>query len=309
MAITEATIRMAHLYPELIPDTWAGVIAAASEAVPPILDLRRFSPLFLRLSDIAVARSDTEELRIFADKTRAAIVAGSLIGNPAAALGGIAPSNFNILATEKLYYNLYSTPGGPVFSSYYGVWAWQPTVADKLLAGNSLTPQERLLDEELGISKTVEKGLLPLPIALQIEREYQILEEMTYGHIFTVTALPGLTVSTLHPRSGEFLVLTKIACDPSVTVFLTIDRDDDAGYRTTLNTLPLSLDFDLKCFIPALKEIRMNLFSIAPPEANFNIRYTVLRCKMNNIMRARWNLVSPDELPGDVYKKVKGGIL
>ncbi|MBA7680790.1 hypothetical protein ES703_89111 [subsurface metagenome] len=227
-------------------------------------------------------------------------------------MGGIAPSNFNVLATEKLYYNLYSTPGvifPALFSTYYGVWAWQPTVADKLLAGNTLTPEERRIDEELGISKTVEKGLLPLPIPLQIEREYQILEEMTYGHMFTVTALPGLTVSTLHPRADEFLVLTKIACDPNATVLLTIDRDDDAGYRTTLNTFPLSLDFDLKCFIPALKEIRMNLFSTAPPVANFNIRYTVLRCRMNNIMRARWNLVTPDELPGDVYQKVKGGVL
>jgi len=307
--ITEATIRMAHLYPELIPDTWVGAIAATSEAVPPILDLRRFSPLFLRLCDIAVARTPTEELRILADSTRAAIAAGSLIGNPNAALGGIAPSNFNILATEKLYYNLYSTPGGPAFTSYYGVWAWSPTVADKLIAGKTLTPAESRINEDLGISKTVEKGLLPLPISLQIEREYQIIEEMSYGHVFTVTALPGITVSTLHPRPDEFLVLTKITCDPSVTVFLTIDRDDDAGYRTTLNTLPLSLDFDLKCFIPALKELRMNLFSAAPPEANFNIRYTVLRCKMNNILRARWNLVTPDELPGDVWAKVKGGIL
>lgn len=307
--ITEATIRMAHLYPELIPDTWVGNIAAASEAVPPVLDLRRFSPLFLRLCDIAVVRSDTEELRILADSTRNAIVAGSLIGNPNAVLGGIAPSNFNILATEKLYYNLFSTPGAAGFTSYYGVWAWYPTVADKLIAGKTLTPEESRINEELGISKTVEKGLLPLPIPLQIEREYQIIEEMSYGHIFTVTALPGITVSTLHPRADELLVLTKVTCDPNLTVFLTIDRDDDAGYRTTLNTFPLSLDFDLKCFIPALKEIRMNLFSTAPPVANFNIRYTVLRCKMNNILRARWNLVTPDEIPGDVWAKVKGGIL
>ncbi|GAJ12045.1 unnamed protein product, partial [marine sediment metagenome] len=95
--ITEATIRMAHLYPELIPDTWVSNIGAASEAAPPILDLRRFSPHFLRLCGIAVTRSDTEELRIYADKTRNAVVAGSLIGNPNAAQGGIAPSNFNIL--------------------------------------------------------------------------------------------------------------------------------------------------------------------------------------------------------------------
>ena len=307
--ITEATIRMAHLYPELIPDTWIGLIMPTMEAAPPVFDLRRFSPLFLRLCDIAVARSDTEELRILADSTRNAIVAGSLIGNPNAALGGIAPSNFNILATEKLYYNIYSTPGAAAFTTYFGVWAWQPTVADKLLAGKSLTPEEKRINEELGISKTVDKGLLPLPRSLQIEREYQILDEMSYGHIFTVTALPGLTISTLHPRADEFLVLTKITCDPNATVRLTIDRDDDAGYVLAINTAPLSLDFDLKCFIPAVKELRMNLHSTAPPVANFNIRYTVLRCKMNNILRARWSLVTPDELPGDTWAKVKSGVL
>lgn len=307
--ITEATIRMAHLYPELIPDTWIGLIMPTMEAAPPILDLRRFSPLFLRLCDIAVPRNAGDELRILANSTRNAIAADSLIGNPAGVLGGIAPSNFNILATEKLYYNIYSTLGAAAFTTYFGVWAWYPTVADKLLAGKPLTPEEQRINEELGISKTVEKGLLPLPIPLQIEREYQIIEEMSYGHIFTVTALPGLTVSTLHPRADEFLVLTKITCDPNATVLLTIDRDDDAGYRTTLNTASLSLDFDLKCFIPAVNEIRMNLFSTAPPVANFNIRYTVLRCKMSNILRARWNLVTPDELPGDVWAKVKGGIL
>ncbi|GAJ10564.1 unnamed protein product, partial [marine sediment metagenome] len=44
--ITEAKLRMAHLYPELIPDTWVDAIGVASEAAPPILDLRRFSPHF-----------------------------------------------------------------------------------------------------------------------------------------------------------------------------------------------------------------------------------------------------------------------
>ncbi|GAI39213.1 unnamed protein product, partial [marine sediment metagenome] len=227
-------------------------------------------------------------------------------------LGGIAPSNFNILATEKLYYNLYSTPGALAFTSYYGVWVWQPTVADKLLTRKTLTPEEKRINEELGISKTVDKGLLPLPRPLQIEREYQVIDEMSYGHILTVTAFPGVIVNTLHPYVGndEFLVLTKIACDPDVTVLLTIDRDDDSAYVSTINTLPLSLDFDLRCFIPAVKELRLSLLSTAPPVATFNIRYTVLRCKMNNILRARWGLVTKDELPEpSLWDKVKGGIV
>lgn len=308
--ITEATIRMARYFPELVPDTWVGAIGVGVEAVPPILDLRRFSPLFLRLHNIAVTRSDTEELRILSDKTRAAIVAGSLIGNPNAALGGIGPSKFDIMALNNLYYNIFSTPGVGVFTTYFGVWVCRPTVADKLLMGQTLTLDERKLNEQLGISNTVEKGLLPLPLPLQIEREYQIIEELSYGHIFAIPGVPGLVVNTLHAAIDEFLVLTKITTDPNVTVFMTIDRDDDAGYIAAINTFPLSLDFDLDCFIPATKEIRISLFSTAPPIANFNIRYTVLRCKMNNIIRARWGLVSRDELPEpSLWDKVKGGIL
>lgn len=310
--ITEATVRMAHLYPELVPDTAEVNIAAGYEAVPPILDLRRFSPLLLQLKDIAVERDDQVEVRIAADKTRAAIVAGSLTGNPNAVLGGIAPNRFGVLGRESLYYNLFSTALKANFRSYFGLWVYKPTVAHKLKMGMTLTNEERRISEELGIKNTVEKGLLPLPLSLQIEREYQIIDEITYGRILTVPTIPGVVVDTIHPRIDEFLVLTKIATDPGTIaedVRLTIDRDDDANYVSLIDTYPLSLDFDLDCFIPALTEIRLSLIAAAVT-ANFNIRYTVLRCKMNNIVRARWGLVTKDELPEpSLWDKVKGGIL
>jgi hypothetical protein len=314
MAISEATVRTAHLYPELIPDTAVVTIAAGAEAVPPILSLRRFSPLFLHLKAIAVARVNTTELRILADNVRAAIVAGTLTGNPNAALGGITSNPFDILARESLYFNLFSTPGVATTPTYYGLWIYPPTVAHKLKLGMSLNEEEKKLNRDLDIQSTVEKGLLPLPISQQIEREYQVINEMTYGRILTIPVAPGVVVDTLHPRvqDDEFIVLTTIATTPGVpgSVFLTIDRDDDAGYVPVIPTFPLSLDFDLPCFIPALKEIRISLLAvIGAPVANFTIRYTVLRCKLNTIMRARWGLASKDELPGDVYNKVKGGVL
>lgn len=306
--ITEATIRMTRYYPELIPDTAATNIAAGAEAVPAILDLRRFSPLFLRLNNIAVERDDQVEIRIWADKTRQAIVTGSLLGNPNAVLGGSGPSLFSVLGTEKLSYNLFSSAIKTNFRSYFGIWVYPPTVAHKLKMGKPLTNEEQRINQELGIANTVQKGLLPLPLSLQIEREYQVIDEITHGFLVTVPVSPGVLVESVHPGIDEFLVLTKVATDPDVTVLMTIDRDDDASYVSAINTYPLSLDFDLDCFIPALKELRVLLLAAAPV-ANFNIRYTILRCKMNNILRARWNLVTPDELPGNVYSKVKGGVL
>ncbi|GAJ11319.1 unnamed protein product, partial [marine sediment metagenome] len=110
--ITEATLRRAHLYPELIPDTWFGTIPAAAEFAPPILDIRRIAPLFIFLQDIAISRDDTVELRIRADKLRAAAInAGSLRGDYATVLGGIDSNKFSIFAKDNLYYNLYSLPG------------------------------------------------------------------------------------------------------------------------------------------------------------------------------------------------------
>lgn len=308
--ITEATIRMARFYPELIPDTAVSSIPVASnEVAPPILDLRRFSPLFLQLYNIATERDDDVRLYIHADKTREAVVAGSLIGDYGGVLGGITPNKFNILGKENLYFNLFSSAIEVNLRTYFGLWVYKPTVADKLKAGLTLTPDEKRINEELGISNTVDKGLLPLPIPLQIEREYQIIDEITRGSILTVPALPGVVVDTIHPRINEFLVLTKIATDPNITVFLTIDRDDDPAYVSIINTFPLSLDFDLECFIPATKEIRISLLAAAPV-ATFNIRYTVLRCKMNNILRARWGLITKDELPEpSLWDKVRGGIV
>ena len=46
--------------------------------------------------------------------------------------------------------------------------------------------EEQKLSQELGVADTVQKGLLPLPLSLQIEREYQVLQEETHGFRVTV---------------------------------------------------------------------------------------------------------------------------
>jgi hypothetical protein len=314
MAISEAQVKAIHLHPELIPDTAVVNIWAGIEVAPPILSLRRFSPLFIQLKDIAVARNANVELRILADNLRIATTAGTLTGNPNLALGGIASDAFDVLSRESLYFNLFNSSAIPIaaFPVYYGLWVYMPTIAHKIKMGVKLTDEESRINKDLDIQSTVEKGLLPLPLRSQIEREYQVINEVTYGRTLTVPAAPGVTVDTLHPRIDEFIVLTKIATTPGAagSVFLTIDRDDDNGYVAAIPTFPLSLDFSLPCFIPALKEIRISLLAVVgAPVAGFNIRYTVQTCKMNNILRARWGLLTKDELPGDVWEKCIAGVL
>ncbi|MBA7609495.1 hypothetical protein ES703_16686 [subsurface metagenome] len=315
--INEATLRMARYYPELIPDTVVTNIAAGAEAAPPILDIRRIAPLFTFLKDIAVERDPQVTIRTRADRLRAAeIDTGTLTGNPGpppGVMGGITSNNFTLFAKDNLFYNLFSTAIKTAFRSYFGLWTWEPSVACKLLMGLTLTTEERRISDELGIANSVEKGILPIPLPFKVLREYQVCDEVTRGRSLTATTT-RVTVDTLYPRVGEFLVLTKIACDPGPAldannIRITIDRDEDAGYVSDIHAYPLSLDFDLPMFIPALKELRISAIAgIATP--TWSIRYTVQSCKMTNLLRCRFGLVTKDELPEpSLWDRVKGGIL
>ncbi|MBA7712917.1 hypothetical protein ES703_121910 [subsurface metagenome] len=246
----------------------------------------------------------------------AEVCTGSLTGNPGpppGVMGGITPNDFTLFAKDNLYYNLYSTAIKANYRSYFGIWTWEPTVACKLLMGLTLTAAERRISDELGIANAVEKGILPIPLPAKIQREYQVCDEITYGRCFTA-AVTTTTVDTLYPRVGEFLILVKIACDPGPAanannIRITIDRDEDAGYVSRIHAYPLSLDFDLPMFIPAINELRLSVIA-GIATANWNIRYTVQSCKMTNLLRARFGLVTRDELPEpSLWDKVKGGVL
>ncbi|GAH81543.1 unnamed protein product, partial [marine sediment metagenome] len=73
--------------------------------------------------------------------------------------------------------------GKTAFRTSFGVWVEKLTVAQKLALGIPLSNDEKALDLEFGVSKSVEKGIFPLPLELQIEREYrsQHLEVISQG--------------------------------------------------------------------------------------------------------------------------------
>ncbi|GAJ12110.1 unnamed protein product, partial [marine sediment metagenome] len=50
--ITEATVKLTKYPPECIPDSWFGDVPANAEVSPPVLDLRRFSPYIVTLTNI-----------------------------------------------------------------------------------------------------------------------------------------------------------------------------------------------------------------------------------------------------------------
>jgi len=304
MSINEATIKKVLYYPEQLPDSAMPDIAVSSEVSPTLLDLRQFPPLLVRLAEVAVDRDDDVEMRFKVDTTVFSPLTGSMFN--------LLANNFSLLAKSRIYYNLFNssavTPKTD-FKTFFSLWVIKPTVAHKLRLGIPLTPEEQKLNRDLGISDTVEKGLLPLPLAQQIAREYQVIQEETYGFVVTVPTA-GIDVETLHPVNGQFLVLTKLSADQGVAgnnIRIAIDRDQVSDY-VEFPTYGLGgLDKEISCFIPALSELRIKL-KATTGEA-INIRFTVQRCALTNIFRARWGLVTKEELPKDVYDKVMAGVL
>ncbi|GAI61553.1 unnamed protein product [marine sediment metagenome] len=309
MTITEATIKGVLYYPEQLPDGALPDITAHSESSPTLLDIRQFSPLLVRLSEVAVNQNDNIEMRFKVDDKTLNVLAGSMFD--------LLANNFSLLAKSRIYYNLYNSSAGDLtdIMTFFSLWVIKPTVAHKLRLGIPLTAEEQKLNKDLGISDTVEKGLLPLPLAQQIAREYQVIQEETHGfNVLVPTA--GVDVETLHPLPGQFLILTKISADPGDLsgdlIKVAVDRDyvsDYVEFPTWAlgGSDTIALGKEISCFIPALHELRIKLK--AGTSKTINIRFTVLKVAMTNIFRARWGLATREELPKDVYDKVMAGVL
>ncbi len=305
MSITEATIGKVKYFPEQLPDSAMPTIAPQSEVSPALLDLRQFPPLLVRLAEVAVDRLDDVEMRFKVDTTTLSPLTGSMFN--------LLANNFSLLAKSRIYYNLFNSHAATTqtdFKSFFSLWVIKPTVAHKLRYGIPLSPEEQKLNRDLGIADTVEKGLLPLPLVQQIAREYQVIQEETHGFIATPPTAGVVDVETLHPVNGQFLILTKLSADQGVAgnvIKIAIDRDQVSDY-VEFPTYGLGgLDKEISCFIPALNELRIKL-KATTGEA-INIRFTVQKCALTNIFRARWGLVTKEELPKDVYDKVMAGVL
>ncbi len=313
--ITDAIVRLIKFPPEKIPDSWSGTVPPLAEVAVPILDLRRFTPYVLTLADIQLLPDPNVILRaryngVRVEENTAALPRDNIAPPPANALVGA----WSLTAKEFLYYNLLGIAGAAPYSTHFGVWGILPTVADKLAYDIALTNEEKELAERLGIANSVEKGVLPLPRDVQIGREYFILGEETHSRSITIAAAnTSYTLENIYARKNEFIVLTRIAAAPSAigdVIRLIVDRDDDHNYADVM-AFPLSLipGGEVACFIPAMEEIRLTTIAAAIPAAPQLFRYTILRCRMTNLLRVRFGLVSQDEIPGDTWAKVKAGVL
>ncbi|MEW6573170.1 MAG: hypothetical protein AB1374_06005 [Bacillota bacterium] len=304
--ISEATIATARLYPECLPDARVLNVGAGAEASPALLDLRRFRPKFLTLGAAALDQNAGARLRIRNDTDRLEM---NCAGYPQNAAGEPYLTRWGLVGTELLQLNLYAAAALSNYRAFFNVWVYEPTVAHKLKHGKLLTPEEADLAERLGLRAAVEKGVLPLSIPYLIEREYQVLDETTYGQVVDVSTTEA-TVAEVPARPNELLVLTAFSSAPDAVannIRIRIDRDDDPNYLE-IPTFPLRLETDWPCFVPALHELRIKLIA-ANPVAAHPFRYTVRRCLLTNTLRVRFGLLRKEEAPGELWDKVKGGVL
>jgi len=319
--INDAIIRRVKYPPELIPDSWYGAVPLNGESTPPVLDLKRFSPYITILTNVQALRSANVNIRarydgfgdVRVEQNNAAILRDA---TAAADLVGA----WWLPAKSILYYNFFGLAGGIVnYPTHYGVWVFPPTVAHKLRYGMALTSTEQAICDELGIKNTVEKGLLPLPLSQQIEREYYVLGEETHTRTINIAALNTVyTLESIYPKpNGEFIVLTRVAAAPAApanTIHILVDRDEDANFAD-VQTFPLSLNAggEVASFIPAVREIRLTATQTAGGAVGaHSFRYTYKRIKLTNLLRVRFGLISDAALPADakdLWKKVLGGIL
>lgn len=306
MAITDNIIKMVKFPPELIPDSFFGNVPLNGEVAPPVLDVKRFSPYVIALENLQLLANANVELRARYDAVR--------VNENTAAMLNALPGAWRLLAKDLLYLNFFGVAAVGNYTMHYGLWTIKPTVAHKLLYNIKLTEDEKVIDNKLGIANSVEKGVLPLPIIEQIQREYRVIGEETHSRSVTIAvANTTYTIDDLYPRgTDEFIVLTRIAAAPGAAaqiVRFIVDRDDDVGI-VNLPTFPLSLvaGGEIACFIPAIREIKLTTTATVAPGAHI-FRFTFQRVKLSNLLRVRFGLLSRDDAPADLWDKVMGGVL
>lgn len=308
MAINYATLEAVRYPPELLPD--AAYFSPAAGADAEVLNLTRLpANMLARIKDIGAQRGGVgtqAELRLKADS--------ETFNVPTAAIPNLTePTQFDLLASKSARILLHAVDDltGDNYKVWHGLWAWRATIADKLALGIPLTVEEKSINEELGIYKTVERGTLPAKQErIDLYEHYPIYRE-THS-IYKDVPVAGILVDTIRPRKigDQFVVLEKVSCDTTAvgdTVKLTIARDDDGSRASPLLELScysMALSFDIPCFIPALREINLWL-EAGVLQADYKMRYTFSVMRLTNILRARWGLITE---PAELIKKVKGGI-
>ena len=288
-------IRKARYLPELIPFIHAQDLAAGNNPIITLSGPTISTDLPVLTSQLSATPDAGVLLKLKADRQTMHEMETVSLGD----MGELTPLEF--LATRSL--SLVLNADAPVtdYKMYLGIRVIRPSVAQRLLWDLPLNGDEGTLARTRGAADSVIKGVLPFPIAYQIQREYMGFKR-TYAEI-VANAVSGTTtpIITLAPLSGEFLVLESIAAEPVASDLadntqLYVTRDDDRDYLK-LPVFAMDRDYDLPCFIPALRKLEVNFYhQAAGALTNRYLRVVVGRYRMTDILRARFGMPAAAEV-------------
>lgn len=298
-----SVIKKVKYFPELLPGSdWYASIDPNTFATPHPLDIRRFAPLALELSSIRIDQNPNIELEIKADVTERKIRADFVNSNQV--------YNFKYVAKDYLHYGIANVGISSIsnIKTSYGLWVYIPTIAEKMLYKWPVTQEEIDIANSLGLNLNI----YPFTKEYMIDREYHIVNQAYIGKTVTVPASPDyeLVMQTYSPPDDEFMVLRGFTCsntDVANNIELTIDRDYDVGYLT-YRVPAIAGSGTVKCWIPAMTELRITA-SAAVSVSNVSFSFDVAWYRLTDVLKARWNLASREEVGEDVWKRVRAGLV
>lgn len=313
MPIIDSTLKQVKYFPEMLPDAQSLTLNPGQNEV---LALRTLGGLLLELRDLGVDSANAE----------AAYVQAVINGDKeqytplTAVLPPLLPDldRWRVSAKSTLTYYLMSLyQGGQIanFRTLYNLLVYQPTVAQKIKYGITLTAADRAIDKALGITNSVNKGILPLQWDYMIEREEQVIDEATFATVIpAVTSTPQAAFQPIvSPASDQYMVLRSLAVSPgSGSDGLTVSIQRDLGpVYLSFPAYPLAQTLvygPIKFRMPAMRQIVVNLSSTTTV-TDVAIRVGVQFCNLTDIWKVRWGLLTQASAPGDVWNKVMGGVL
>jgi hypothetical protein len=239
------------------------------------------------------------------------IPATAVQGFSDAAIAGVRDDRLFIPAAKSMSMQTLNS-GAPVasFQLNFQTEMRKLSIADKILRGIQLTPNELAITQNIDVASLVAKGTAPIPWEAQLERTYSnriLYEDVRLLHVDASTIDASfLTIQT--KNADEFLVLRELAIEGGAATTVSVDRDADPNYMGVSGSAFVQADdapWDV--FVPALNYLTFHVQSTANL-VNVPIRVRVWHCKLSNLLRVRFGLVSKGEVPGGVYEKALAGV-
>lgn len=308
--ITEGHLARARLWPELLFDAQVLTIPPSGAASPSPLDLRRMDGAFVQLVNVAVDADPDVVLSLQVDQDERE--------EPNTAAMGAHAGSIQATAFERISLDLFNAAYPAQKNNYrvrFGLWVLRATPADKALFKRGLEGHEQALLSKPDYNQAASEGAIPLPLAYRLLREYPVIK--SWPHARTLNSIPAYpqrsTLIRRTPPPDEVLVLRGIACDPGNAgngITLYVSRDEDRDYLAFAAYAMPGLSQGVELFVPALRELRVEVAATAYL-GNVNWRYSLWlqRVRLTPLLKARWGITRPGEVPAELVERVQVGAL